>query len=208
MGSTSSFQKQYSVKLFTGEPGESLRFYQYITGGMTWFDYQNGTESEDRQDDVDILYVDSHNLPYWATCSTNFWKEEVVKNDGFVVCLLEIPNRLPKDVCVDVVQKFIDKELTWYACSYAIRLHQSTKKIKAVIMFSNRRIVETRAVPNRETYFKRAGRSKDNKQSGGYPKNKDFTDMYGKRYKIQKMTYTWEDLLENNLIGVSIFKSD
>ena len=175
----------YHCKLNKGKGSYGLQHANYIL--------RKGKYGAERSGREDLLYKEYGNLPEWADSPQEFWKAAGLYERANAVKYYELeialPNELPKEENIKIVQDYVKKVIGEKPYTFAIHdkpaaLDEEVRQPHAHIMFSER-AAEKDVHYTKEQYFKRY--NSRNPERGGARKDNRFI-VYGTEimYQIRK----------------------
>ena len=175
----------YHCKLNKGKGSYVLQLANYIL--------LEGKYSAERSGREDLLYKEYGNLPEWADSPQEFWKAAGLYERANAVKYYELeialPNELPKEENIKIVQDYVKKVIGEKPYTFAIHdkpaaLDEEVRQPHAHIMFSER-AAEKDVHYTKEQYFKRY--NSRHPERGGARKDNRFI-VYGTEimYQIRK----------------------
>lgn len=175
----------YHCKLNKGKSGYGLQHANYILREGRYSAEQSGRE--------DLVYKEFGNLPGWANSPQEFWKAaglyERVNAVNYYELEIALPNELPKEENIKIVQEYVkkvvgDKPYTFAIHDKSAALNEEVRQPHAHIMFSER-VAEKDIQYTKEQYFKRYNAR--HPERGGARKDNRFI-VYGTEimYQIRK----------------------
>lgn len=175
----------YHCKLNKGKGSYGLQHANYIL--------REGKYSAERSGREDLLYKEYGNLPEWADSPQEFWKAAGLYERANAVKYYELeialPNELPKEENIKIVQDYVKKVIGEKPYTFAIHdkpaaLDEEVRQPHAHIMFSER-AAEKDVHYTKEQYFKRY--NSRHPERGGARKDNRFI-VYGTEimYQIRK----------------------
>ena len=161
----------YHCRLNKGKGTYGLQHANYIL--------REGRYSAERSGREDLVYKEFGNLPEWANSPQEFWKAagiyERVNAVKYYELEIALPNELPKEENIKIVQEYVKKVVADKPYTFAIHdkpaaLDADIRQPHAHIMFSER-LAEKDVKYTKEQYFKRynarhperGGAKKDNR---------------------------------------------
>lgn len=154
----------------------------------------------------DLVYSESGNLPPWAEDERDYWqtvsdyeleREEAWKNGevgypSYSVrkLIFALPNEMTKEEMIDFTHKFLEENFRDYPYTFVI--HEKESAVHGIsnphvhLLFSDYQNSERTAELDRESYFKPHGISKSGKEYGGAARNREYSAMKSRRYRLTR----------------------
>lgn len=154
----------------------------------------------------DLVYSESGNLPPWAEDERDYWqtvsdyereREEAWKNGevgypSYSVrkLIFALPNEMTKEEMIDFTHKFLEENFRDYPYTFVI--HEKESAVHGIsnphvhLLFSDYQNSERTAELDRESYFKAHGISKSGKEYGGAARNREYSEMPPRKYRMTR----------------------
>lgn len=154
----------------------------------------------------DLVYSESGNLPPWAKDERDYWqtvsdyereREEAWKNGevgypSYSVrkLIFALPNEMTKEEMIDFTHKFLEENFRDYPYTFVI--HEKESAVHGIsnphvhLLFSDYQNSERTAELDRESYFKAHGISKSGKEYGGAARNREYSEMPPRKYRMTR----------------------
>lgn len=159
----------YHCNIKVGKCGKTIPHFGYI---------MRKGKYEERKD---LQYAESGNMPEWAETPEDFWRACAANERERAYREIEfaIPNELEREEQIELVQEYIKEIIPENAYSYAIHEVDSAihgqKNTHVHLMFSERIMDEAALLMDKETFFKKHGRSKSGIEYGGSIKDRSWS---------------------------------
>ena len=159
----------YHCNIKVGKCGKTVPHFCYI---------MRKGKYEERED---LQYAESGNMPEWAETPEDFWRACAANERERAYREIEfaIPNELEREEQIELVQEYIKEIIPENAYSYAIHEVDSAlhgqKNTHVHLMFSERIMDEAALLMDKETFFKKHGRSKSGIEYGGSIKDRSWS---------------------------------
>lgn len=154
----------------------------------------------------DLVYSESGNLPPWAEDERDYWqtvsayeleREEAWKNGevgypSYSVrkLIFALPNEMTKEEMIDFTHKFLEENFRDYPYTFVI--HEKESAVYGIsnphvhLLFSDYQNSERTEELDRKSYFKPHGVSKSGREYGGAARNREYSEMPPRRYRLAR----------------------